>query len=137
MKIWNNVNWSYYKQFFLQAVISSWFNLEKTIFKAENKTIYTTNNHLRHLKFAEYCVQELEKLYCWGRRQEAQFSVNREGQRENKILSNNPWVFDIFVLLPAIIIQYLYNSVWYALKVWISFNFELFLFRRIPFEGCC
>ena len=32
-------------------------------------------------------------------------SKQREGQRENKILFKNPWVFDIFVLLPAMIMQ--------------------------------
>ena len=35
---------------------------------------------------------------------------------------NNLWVFDIFVLLPAIIMQYLYDSVLYALRVWVSFK---------------
>ena len=29
----------------MQAVISSWLNLEKTIFKPENETIYGTNGH--------------------------------------------------------------------------------------------
>ena len=37
----------------------------------------------------DYCVQEMEKLCCWGRWQEAQGAVNREGQRDNKILFNN------------------------------------------------
>ena len=46
----------------MQAVISSWFNLKKTIFKPENETMYGTNDHLWHLKFAEYCVQEMKKL---------------------------------------------------------------------------
>ena len=30
----------------MQAVISNWLNLEKTIFKPENKTIYGTNDNL-------------------------------------------------------------------------------------------
>ena len=38
-------------------------------------------------------------------------SKQREVQRENKLLFNNPWVFDVFVSLPAIIMQYLYDSV--------------------------
>ena len=29
----------------MQAVISTWFNLEKTIFKPKNETIYGTNDH--------------------------------------------------------------------------------------------
>ena len=68
---------------FMQPVISSRLNLEKTIFKPENKTINDTNDHLWRLKFAEYCVQEMKKLCRWGRRQEAQVSINREkGKRE-------------------------------------------------------
>ena len=43
----------------MQAVISSWLNLEKTIFKPENETLYWTNDRLWRLKFAEYCVQEM------------------------------------------------------------------------------
>ena len=45
---------------------------------------------------------------------EAQTAVNREKGRErenNKILFNNLWVLDIFVLLTVIIMQYLYDSV--------------------------
>ena len=38
-------------------------------------------------------------------------SKQRGGQRENKILFNNLWVFDISVLLPAIIMQYLQDPV--------------------------
>ena len=30
----------------MQAVISSWLNFEKIIFKPENQTIYGTNDHL-------------------------------------------------------------------------------------------
>ena len=30
----------------MQAVISSWLNLEQIIFKPESKTIYSTNDHL-------------------------------------------------------------------------------------------
>ena len=46
----------------MQTVISSWLNLEKTIFKPENETIYGTNDHLRYLKFAVCCFQEMKKL---------------------------------------------------------------------------
>ena len=31
---------------FMHAVISSWLSLEKIIFKPENETIYSTNDHL-------------------------------------------------------------------------------------------
>ena len=34
------------------------------------------NDHLWHLKFAEYCIQEMKKLCCWGKQQEAQAPVN-------------------------------------------------------------
>ena len=37
----------------MQAVISSWLNLEKTIFKSENETIYHRNDNLWRLKFSE------------------------------------------------------------------------------------
>ena len=44
----------------MQAVISSWLNLVKIIFKPENETIYSTNDHLWRLKFAKYFVQEMK-----------------------------------------------------------------------------
>ena len=66
----------------MQAVISSWLNLVKIIFKPENKTIYSTNDHLWRLKFAKYFVQEMKKFCRWGRRQEAQVAVNREKGKE-------------------------------------------------------
>ena len=46
----------------MQAVISSWLNLVKIIFKPENETIYSTNDHLWRLKFAKYVVQEMKKI---------------------------------------------------------------------------
>ena len=46
----------------MQAVISSWPNLEKTIFKTENKTMNGTNDHFQCLKFTEYSAQEMKKL---------------------------------------------------------------------------
>ena len=55
-------------------------------------------------------------------------SKQREGQRKNKIFFNNLWVFDISVLLPAIKLQYLYDSVFYVLKVWVYFIFTKFGF---------
>ena len=54
----------------------------------------------------------------------------RDEQREITTLFYNPWVFDIFVLLPAIIMQYLYDSVQYALNVWVSLN-SLMLFLTL------
>ena len=50
-----------WKQWYLARL-----NLKKAIFKQENKTIYGTNDLLWHLKFMEYCVQELKKLYHCG-----------------------------------------------------------------------
>ena len=46
--------------FFCKQWYLARLNLEKAIFKPENKAIYGTNDHLSHLKFAEYCVQELK-----------------------------------------------------------------------------
>ena len=87
----------------MQAVISSRLNMEKTTFKLEYETIYGMNDHLRRLKLAEYSVQVIKKHCRWGRRQEAQVAVNREKGKERTrfclIIRN----FDIFLLLPAII----------------------------------
>ena len=66
----------------MQAVISSWLNLVKIIFKPENETIYSTNDHLWRLKFTKYFVQEMKKFCRWGRRQEAQVAVNRAKEKE-------------------------------------------------------
>ena len=46
----------------MEAVISSWLNFVKIIFKPENETIYSTNDHLWRLKFAKYVVQEMKKI---------------------------------------------------------------------------
>ena len=80
-------------------------------FQPENKSIYNTNYHLWCLKFCH-----------WGRWQETQAAVNREKSKERtRFLFNNPWVFNIFVLLPAIM-KYLYDSAKYDLIVWVSFK---------------
>ena len=68
-------------------------------FQSENESIHDTKDHLWCLNFCS-----------WGRQQEAQAAVNREKRRENKILFNNPWVSDNFVLLPAMIMNYSYDS---------------------------
>ena len=54
----------------MEAVISSWLNLEKIIFKPENETIYSTNDHLWHLwrstvfvGFSLICLESLGFLY--------------------------------------------------------------------------
>ena len=64
----NKVNWGYCKHLFIWK---QWYlarlNLEKAIFKQENKTTSSMNDHLWCLKFVEYRVQELKKLCCWGR----------------------------------------------------------------------
>ena len=88
MKIWNNVNWSYCK-------------------RAIYATIYFANDHLRRLKNWKDSAARKAK--------EAQAVINRENgtekERDNKILFNNLLVFDIFVLLPVIIKQYMYGLV--------------------------
>ena len=80
----------------MQAVISSWLNLEKTIFKPENKTIYDTNDHLWRLKFTECYVQEMKKLCRWGKRQEAQVAMNREKGKERTRFCSIICEFSIF-----------------------------------------
>ena len=56
-------------------------NLEKAIFKPENKTICSMNYHLWCLKFMEYCVQELKK-HSWRKAKEVQVAVSRKKGRE-------------------------------------------------------
>ena len=74
----------------MQAVISSWLNLVKTIFKPENETINRKNDHLRHLKFAENCVQEMKKILPLRKViGSTSRKKQREGQRKNKIFFNN------------------------------------------------
>ena len=114
-------------QFFMQAVISSWLNLEKTIFKPEKK-----RNYIRHewsfvtFKICGVLCPRTEKTLLLRKVKEAQVAVTREKGREryDNSLFNKLWVFDIFMLLPAIIMQYFYDSVEYALKVWVSFNIQ-------------
>ena len=58
------------------------------------------------------CVKELKIPCHWGRWREHKFQeAERRAERDSNILFYNPWVFDIFVLLPAIIMQYLYDSI--------------------------
>ena len=45
----------------------------KAIFKPENETICGTNDHLWHLQFVEYCVQEMKN------------SAIEEGDRKHKL----------------------------------------------------
>ena len=52
----------------------------------------------------------------------ASYSIQREGQKEIPIFCSIICDFSVFVLLSAIIMQYLYDSVWYALKVWVSYK---------------
>ena len=48
--------------FFCKQWYLARLNLEKVIFKPENKTIYGTNDHLWHLKCTKCCIQELKNL---------------------------------------------------------------------------
>ena len=71
----------------MQTVISSLLKLEKII-KPENETIYSMNDHLWHLKFVKYFVQEMKKFCHWGRPQEAQVAVNKEkGKQRTRFCS--------------------------------------------------
>ena len=81
----------------MQAVISSWLNLVKIIFKPENETIYSMNDHLWRLKFAKYFVQEMKKSCRWERQQEA----GEKGKDRTRFCSI------IREFSPAIIMQYL------------------------------
>ena len=71
--------------------------------------------------------------------EEAQGSTShnkqRKEQRDSNILFYNPWVFKIFELVPAIIMQYLYDSVEYALKVWVSFTGCVCYILLVCFKG--
>ena len=68
------------------------------------QTIYFTDDHLWRLKNWKNSAAMKAK--------EAQTVVNREkGTERDKILFYNLWVFDIFVLRPVIIMQYLYDSI--------------------------
>ena len=102
MKTWNNVNWSYCKHGYL---CKKWclarLNLEKTIFKPKNKTIYFTNVKLWRLKF--YVISwstRTEKTMPLGvsknwknsaatQTKEAQVAVNREKGRRFQRVSFN------------------------------------------------
>ena len=75
----------------MQAVVSSWLNLQKTIFKPENKTMYGMNDHLWHLKFAEYCFLDMKKLCLWG-------AVNREKGKERTRFCSIIWEFQYFCI---------------------------------------
>ena len=73
--------------------------------------VFLINNYFQTKKMKLYIsrmitcdVKELENSAA-RKAKEAQAAVN------NKILFNNLWVFDIFVLLTVIIMQYLYDSV--------------------------
>ena len=59
-----------------------------------------------------------EKTLLLRKAKEVQVTVSREKgtERDNNILFNNLGVFDIFGLFPAIIMQYLYDSVWVSFK---------------------
>ena len=84
-KTWNNVNWSYCKHgYFYKRWYLAGLNLEKTIFKPKNETIYFTNDHLSRLKFyvtARTTVQELKKSAA-RKTKKASRSKQKEGQRE-------------------------------------------------------
>ena len=68
----------------MQAVISTWLNLEKIIFKPENESIYITNDHLWGLKFAKCFVQEMKKILPLKKSTGSKSrSKLREGKREN------------------------------------------------------
>ena len=77
-----------YVWFFMQAYLAR-LNLEKDLFKVENETIYSTNDHLWRSR--------LSKNWKYPAVEEESTSHNkqREEQRDSNILFYNPWVFDI------------------------------------------
>ena len=83
---------------------------------SENGWIISKKNFLRERDRET----ETETQRETERDRERQRETERDRERENKILFNNQWVFDIFVLIPVIIMQYLFDSVWYVLRVWVS-----------------
>ena len=95
--------------FFMQAVISSWLNLEETSHFQIKK-----RNYIRHEWLI--VVFKIRRVHCPRNDKtpplkkatgKTSRSKQKEGQKENKILFNKPWFFDVFVLLPVIIMQYL------------------------------
>ena len=78
--------------------------------------IHSTNDHLWRSKF--YIISQSivsknwKKLGRWGRQKKHKSQLTERGaERDDTILFNSLWVFDVFMLLPAIIMQYLYDSV--------------------------
>ena len=72
----------------MQAVISSWLNLEKTIFKPENETtIYSADDHF--IICGVLCQRNEKTLPLRKVTGSTSHSKQREGQRQNKILLNN------------------------------------------------
>ena len=64
----------------------------------------------------------------WGRRRKRKRQyAERRAERDSNILFYNTWVFDIFVLLLTIIMQYLYDSVYMLWK----FGFPLRHYAKI------
>ena len=80
--------------FFCKQRYLARLNLEKDIFKAENETIYSTNDHLWHSKL---CPRTENTLCCWGRRRKGKSQwAERRAEIDSNILFYNPWVFDYF-----------------------------------------
>lgn len=53
---------------------------------------------------------------------QAVVNIKNGSERDNEVLFNNLLAFDISVLVRAIIKQYIYDLVWYAVRVWVSFH---------------
>ena len=69
-------------------------------------------------KICRVLCPRTEKTLLLRKAKEVQVTVSKEKgtERDNNILFNNLEVFDVFGLFPAIIMQYLYDSVWVSLK---------------------
>ena len=73
----------------MQAVISSWLNLEKIIFKPGNETIYSTNITCEFKTCGVLCSRNEKILLLRKMTGSTNGSAQKEGKRENKILLNN------------------------------------------------
>ena len=85
--------------------------MEKTIFKPENKSIYGTNDQRNFKKFCRWLSKNWKNSAIENDKGSLSHSKQKVAEEGNNILFNKLWIFNIFVLLPAIIMQYLKDSV--------------------------
>ena len=78
---------------------------------SNQKIIYHTNDHLWCLNFLEIPQRTVSRNWKNSAFEKGDGSASRSKQKVNNVFFNELWVFDIFVLRLAIIMQYLKDSV--------------------------